>query len=265
MKIVALLTVRNEELYLARCLQHLHEQGIATCVIDNESTDSSLDIATAYKPRGVFRIERQAYPGYFDLVAQLGYKEHLAQDINADWYIHLDADEIREAPIKGQTLHEAICAADRQGFNSINFDEFTFLPPAGSESFEATDYVDTMRHYYFFQPGPLRRVNAWKNTGQTIDLVSKGGHQVLFEGQRIYPQNFIMRHYIVLSTRHAIAKYTRERIYSETEIRERRWHGMRARFTADKLNLPESSRMKCIDTGEWDRSDPWLKHTFLGD
>ncbi len=57
LNIVALLTVRNEELYLERCLQHLADEGINTCVIDNESTDLSLEIARAFIGRGVVAVK----------------------------------------------------------------------------------------------------------------------------------------------------------------------------------------------------------------
>ena len=98
LRIVALLTVRNEALYLARCLEHLYQQGVESCVIDNESTDDTLAIAQSFLDRGVFRIESQAYNGFFDLTALLKMKERLSQEIDADWFIHHDADEIREAP-----------------------------------------------------------------------------------------------------------------------------------------------------------------------
>jgi glycosyltransferase involved in cell wall biosynthesis len=65
MRIVALLTVRNEGLYMEKCLEHLSSQGIETCVVDNESTDDSVAITKTFLGRGVFRIERQPYGGFF--------------------------------------------------------------------------------------------------------------------------------------------------------------------------------------------------------
>lgn len=65
-RIVALLAVRNEALYLARCLEHLYAQGIETCVIDDGSTDDSLKIAKSFIGRGVFRVESRPYNGFYD-------------------------------------------------------------------------------------------------------------------------------------------------------------------------------------------------------
>lgn len=263
MRIVALLAVRNEELYLARCLAHLHAQGIETCVIDNESTDATAAIARSFLGRGVVRIGRLPYDGFFDLVAQLQCKERLAQEIDADWFLHVDADEIREAPARWGTLAEAIAAVDRQGCNAINFDEFVFLPTSDAEAFEGTDYVERMRYYYFFEPDTLRRINAWKRQTQPVDLASSGGHRVQFDGRRIFPENFVLRHYIVLSREHAIAKYGRDRVYSNAEIEERGWHGARPRFDPALLKFPDKALLKRLDPGRWDKSDPWRRHSFM--
>ncbi|MCT7967819.1 glycosyltransferase family 2 protein [Laspinema sp. D1] len=98
MRVVALLTVRNEERYLGRCLEHLYSQGIEICLIDNGSTDKTLDIAQSFLGRGVFRIEHFPFKGCFELEKILLNEEKLAVEIDADWFIHHDADEIREAP-----------------------------------------------------------------------------------------------------------------------------------------------------------------------
>lgn len=263
-RVVALLTCRNESLYLSRCLNHLCKQGIETCLIDNESTDTSVNIAKKFSKKGVFRIETQTYPGYFDLVAQLQLKEKLAKEIDADWFIHYDADEIREAPAPYKTLREGIEAADKKGYNAINFDEFVFLPTSENESFEGKDYVKEMKYYYFFEPSPVRHIKAFKKTKQVIDIANSGGHRIKFEGINIYPESFILRHYVVLSKRHAIDKYCRQRIYSKDEI-ERGWHGARATFSPEKLEFPDKGQLKILTNNKWDKNDPWIKHTFLGD
>ncbi|MEE9613891.1 MAG: sulfotransferase [Thermodesulfobacteriota bacterium] len=262
MRVVALLAIRNEELYIERCLQHLRSQGIETCVIDNGSTDRSVEIARGFEGRGVMRIEHLPFKGYSDWTEILRSKERLAGEIDADWFIHHDADEIREAPRPYKTLVEGIEDADRQGYNAINFKEFVFLPTGDEESYEGTDYVREMRHYYFFEPKPLRRINAWKNTGVPVGISSSGGHKAIFEGRKVSPVQFILRHYIVLSRTHAIAKYA-GRVYSAEDL-ARGANGSRAMFKADKLNFPSVKRLKELSLdGSWDSSDPWRRHTFL--
>ncbi len=160
MRVVALLAIRNEELFLERCLEHLYQQGILTCIIDNGSSDASVAIAQSFIGRGVCRIENLPYNDCFDLPEILKCKERLTKEIDADWFMHCDADEVREAAHPYRTLLEGIEDADRQGFNAINFDEFVFLPTDENQSFEGNDYVAEMHHYYFFEPYPLRRLNA---------------------------------------------------------------------------------------------------------
>jgi glycosyltransferase involved in cell wall biosynthesis len=257
------MTVRNEELYLPRALKHLRDQGIEVCLIDNGSTDSGIDIAHSFLGKGVLRIEQLPYKGSFELLRVLENETRLAEEIQADWFIHYDADEIREASLPYRTLLEGIQEADRLGYNVINFDEFVFLPTHDSEHYENTDYVKEMRYYYFFEMAPLRRLNAWKNLKRPIDLKSSGGHRVVFEGQKIFPQSFILRHYIGLSKAHIIKKYG-GRIYSQYEVDRLGWHGKRSKFEAQGLVLPSKSDLCCIDTGYWDKSIPWKRHTFLG-
>src|SRR5262249_17577576 len=146
-------------------------------------------------------------------------KEALAQEIEADWFIHNDADEVREAPSPFATLKDGLIAADATGATAVNFDEFVFIPSA-HEDFSSVDYVAAMRRYYYFAPRRLHRVNAWKNLRAPVDLVSEGGHVAEFPGRVVYERNFIMRHYIFLSRAHAVKKYG-ERNYSPQEVQER--------------------------------------------
>ncbi len=264
MRIVALLTFRNEALYLERCLRHLADQGVEVCCIDNASTDRSRTIAESFLGKGVIRVEHLPYRGSFELRSILLNEERLSREIDADWFIHHDADEIREAPRPYATLVEGISDADRQGYNAIDFDEFVFLPTGKDESFEGTDYVAMMRHYYYFHRGPLRRVNVWKRTDEPVDISSTGGHRAEFSGMSVFPERFILRHYIALSRRHALAKYC-GRIFSRKEADQLGWHGNRVSCRPEDIRFPLPERLKTVCTeGTWDRSDPWRGHEFLG-
>ena len=259
--IVALLGIRNEALYLEKCLDHFYQQGISTCIIDNNSTDNSLDIAKSFTNRGVIQIETLQFDGYFDWFKILKYKEKLASEINSNWFIQHDADEIREAPAKLGNLYQAILAVDKQGYNAINFDEFVFIPTDDNERNEGKDFVKNMKHYYFFEPYPLRRINAWKKTSSPINLVDSGGHQVGFANRKIFPENFILRHYIGLSLSYLNSKYS-QRVHSEEEVK-RGWHKSR-RLWKGKLILPEVKKLKIFDIKNpfFDRSFQVNTHMF---
>ena len=121
-----------------------------------------------------------------------------------------------------------------------------------------------MRHYYFFKPQPLHRLNAWKNIGVPVDLHTHFGHRAEFEGRRIAPEPFVMRHYIALSRAHALAKYC-SRVHSETEIRTFGWNDERVGFRPEKLKFPPKERLKFLGPDEtFDTTDPWLAQTFIG-
>ncbi len=262
MRIVALLAVRNEAYYIERCLQHLYGQGIETCLIDNGSTDQTLEIAKKYLQYGVFRIEHIPFNGIYEWEKILQFKSDLANDIKADWFIHHDADEIREAPKQFSNLAEGIKAADEQGYNAINSDELVFVPMSDKEAFEGCDYVKDMVFYYHFKPKEDHRVNIWKKTHAEVDLVSTGGHSALFANRHLSPDNFILRHYILLSKRHAFEKYGR-RQYDPKEL-AKGMHRKRAAFNPEHMKFPPVTAMKTISKdGGWDLSMPYTDHLFM--
>jgi hypothetical protein len=263
MNICALLAVRNEELYLERCLRHLIDQKITICLIDNGSTDSSLEIARTYLNRGVIRIEVFPYEGIYDWTGLLSLKEGLALEIDADWFIHHDADEIRYSNLGTvESLNASIARADQQGFNAINFEEFVFVPTADSLENCGRDYVDTMHYYYFFSPGPEHRINAWKRQPSRVDLVSSGGHQVRFEGRRLSPESLVLCHYPCLSPGHAEAKYG-ARAYAPAEL-ARGWHRKRQSWKTCRYSPPPLDELfQVTPDRRMDRSRPYRGHRFM--
>ena len=263
MRVVAIIALRNEERVLGRTLEHLAAQEVDVCLIDNGSTDGSAAIARSFLGRGVFRLETLPFDGSFNMPELMALKERLTREIEADWFLHQDADEIRQAPREFATLREGFAEMDRLGFNAVEFQEFVFLPTVGGETFEGRDFVAAMRHYYYFLPQAHHRLNAWKNTGQLIDLHTHWGHRVEFEGRRIAPVPFILRHYMALSRAHALGKYG-GRIHSAPDIEHRGWKDARVNFQPDKLHLPTLEQLKTLDgTGTWDTSDPWPAHRFI--
>ena len=263
MRLLAILAVRNEIRYMESCLAHLVGQGAFVHVIDNESTDGTLEAAERWLGHGVSAIDHQPWTGAFELREQLRLKEVVARTVPADWYLHLDADERREAPRPFATLVDGLIEVDRLGFNSVDFDEFVFIPTADDPSFDSADFESRMRWYYHYEPAsPDRlRINAWKRTDD-VDLVGLGGHHVRFPGQRVFPRPFIMRHYPVLGVEHATEKYG-QRIFSPSELADS-WHGDRAAFPGRSLVFPSRSRLKVASTDTpLDSSNAWDRHPFL--
>lgn len=262
MKIVAIMTIRNEADYLPFVLQHLHEQGIFVYLIDNDSTDNSIAIAKTYENKNVIFIDRIPYNGEYEWEKILIHKEMIAQAVEADWFIHHDADEILEAPSEYSTLSEGINAVDSLGFNAINFDEFVFVPTTDEESFVGKRYTEEMKFYYFFEPSKLHLIRAWKKQIHPINLRSSGGHQARFTDQNLFVSNFILRHYIALSRECLVNKYG-NRNYSDYEVSTLGWHRKRARFDANNAHFSGFTDLCHLNENKWDKSKPFKNHFFL--
>ena len=259
MRVIALLATYNEERFVGGCIEHLARQGVETYLLDHSSTDRTVEIAENYRGRGLIDVERFPREGVFSLKEQCRRKEELAQQLEADWFIHLDADEIRLPPHSGTTLQKALEAADAEGYNAVNFLEFVFIPTLESPDHDHPDFQTTMRWYYPMLPSFPHRLNAWKRQRRRVDLAASGGHVVRFRNLRMYPQSFPMRHYLFLSLRHAMEKFI-ARKYDSAEVKAG-WHRWRSGLTEAMLKLPSENELRhYISDDRLDPSDPRKRH-----
>jgi glycosyltransferase involved in cell wall biosynthesis len=242
------LATYNEERFIGAALEHLERHGVETYLIDNCSDDDTVSIAERYRGRGLAGIETLPRSGVFSLREQMRRKEQLAAELDADWFIHLDADEIRLPPRPGPTLAEALAEVDREGFNAVNFLEFSFLPTRESPDHEHPEFQRTLRTYYPFLPTFPHRLNAWKRTEAPVDLEWSGGHRIRFPGLRMYPESFAMKHYLFLSAAHAVRKFAQRR-YDPQEL-ESGWHRWRASLTPEMIRLPRASELRVTRSDE---------------
>jgi glycosyltransferase involved in cell wall biosynthesis len=260
MRVVALLATYNEERFVGHCIEHLARHGIETYVIDNESTDGTVEIAERFALAGLEIVPRRAVYAWRPLLER---KEALAATLDADWFVHLDADEIRLPPRASQTLAEAIAGVDALGYTAVNFQEFTFVPTLEAPNHDHPRFQETMRHYYAYSPGRPDRLNAWKRQDTRVELAARGGHQVLFPGLNVYPHAFPMRHYLYLSAAHAVSKYV-EREYDPAEV-ESGWHRRRAALRAGDVTLLSQAELReTRSDDDLDASDPWSAHPLFG-
>jgi hypothetical protein len=97
----------------------------------------------------------------------------------------------------------------------------------------------------------------WKYYGQEFDITQSAGHQVVFDGRRIFPVPFILRHYPALSRNQAIEKYC-SRVHNDEEVHKRGWHGTRVGLRPEDLRFPDRSKLKRVSADNtWDTTDPW--------
>ena len=115
---VAIITAFNEADVIGPVVGDLIAQGLHVYFIDDGSTDGTVACVEPFVGRGVLAIERLNEssggepPGPFDWERVLRRKEALARELDADWFLHHDADEFRESPWAQLTLKDAIRQVD---------------------------------------------------------------------------------------------------------------------------------------------------------
>ncbi len=257
-RIIAILSTYNERRFIEATLQHHTAQGLEVYLVDNESTDETVKLAERFLGRGLVGIETWPRGETVHWGGLMERKEQLAATLDADWFVHLDCDEFRFSQ-RHRTLAEGISELDAAGYNAVNFIEFTFIPTIEDPDHDHPSFQQTMRSYYPFLPSFPHRLNAWKRQPGPVDLRWSAGHVVRFTDLRMAPESFSMRHYQVLSVRHAVEKYGNRR-YASEDI-ERGWHGWRNRLDPARITLPSSRELRAYVSDETlDASDPRTKH-----
>ncbi|MBZ5560686.1 MAG: glycosyltransferase family 2 protein [Acidobacteriia bacterium] len=227
--VVAIIAAFNEADIIGHVVGDLINQGVHVYFLDDGSTDRTAAAVERYLGRGVVAIERLASPGTGD--ARHGFewerillrKTQLARELDADWFIHHDADEFREGPWSGVPLIDAIRRVDALGFNAIDFAGLDFFPV--HDGFRAGDDVREAFTSYA-EPASYDRlqIRCWKKTDE-LDLASSGGHEARFPGRNVFPLRFLLRHYPIRGQAHGERKVFRERQGRfNAQERARGWH-----------------------------------------
>ena len=225
--VVAIIAAYNEADIIGPAVRDLIDQNISVYLLDDGSTDSTVQAVEPFVGRGVIGIERlrppAAGPGEFNLKQIVRRKAQLAATLDADWFINHDADEFRESPWGEVPLKEAIRRVDALDYNAIDFACFDFRPIddgdwAGGEIRGAFPFYSDAASYDRVQ------IRCWKKTA-CVELESTGGHDTQFEGRKVFPVRFVLRHYPIRSQAHGERKVFLERQprFAEEE-RALGWH-----------------------------------------
>lgn len=213
-RVVAFMNGYNEADIIVPAVKHLNRQGVDVYFIDNWSTDGTYELACSMLGEGILRVDRFPEKGpsqHYNWKDQLVNVEHLSRIVEADWFIHHDVDELRESPWTDVTLRDALYHVDQLGFNCVDHTVLMFHPT--DNLFEHGS--DFGKHIRYFEPGRnpghFQQIKAWKNLQQPLLLSESGGHRAAFEGSRVYPYKFLLKHYPFRSQAHGEKKVFQDR------------------------------------------------------
>lgn len=235
----------NERDIIGEIAEHLNLQGVEVHIIDNWSTDGTFEMARDMKGVTVSRfpdVPTMQYRWY----EQLKHTAIYASQLNSEWVMHCDADEVRYSPWRNVRLADAIGKVDELGYNAIDFTVLDFRYLVGQPESRAP-YENSLNYFEFGRrPGHFRQVKAWKNGEGIVDLANAGGHDVAFPSRRIFPLKFLSKHYPLRSPSQAHKKIFNDRLPRfSSEQKARGWH-----------TQYESYR-------EQGRVDGWSRHSLI--
>ena len=228
-KITAIIAIYNEEDIIAEVVDDLIGQGIYVYILDDGSTDNSLERLKRFCDSGLLTIEIFRPPAessgtFFEWESILRRKEELARKLDSDWFIHADADEFRESPFPGMSLAQGIRLVDRLGYNAIDFAVINFYPVEGEEIINE-GIRQSFLHYEYGAEYDRLQIKCWKKQTDNVDLVAAGGHQAVFPERKVFPIRFILRHYPLRGREHARKKVFTERLPRlKNNERFKGWH-----------------------------------------
>jgi hypothetical protein len=247
--VIAIISAHNEGDVIAQVIGDLIAQGVAVHLIDHGSTDDTVAQVQPLVGRGLLAIETLAHDGRFTWRAILEHKQALAARLPGRWFIHADADELREAPWPGVSLVDALQAVEHAGYNAVDFALFNFRPLVGAPPFEpGQDLRHAFTHY---QPGAAfdtPQIKCWLQPPGGVDLASSGGHQARFEGRRVFPLRFLLRHYPIRGQAQGERKVWQERVgrFLDDE-RADGWHVQYDRFERGASFLVDPAQLTAFD------------------
>ena len=227
-RVAAVIPAYNEADVIVPCVQRLLEQHMEVYVVDNWSTDGTYELVRAIEHAGLLGVERFPPDGpavHWNLGDLLNRIEAVGSSLGADWLVYHDADEVRLGPWEEHSQRDALYRADAAGFNAVNHTAINFKPV--DDLFRPG--AEFWKHFRYWEWGasPLRvpHIKAWKVTGHRVGLAESGGHSVDFPDRRIFPYNFLLKHYRIRSQAHGERKVLRDRLPRlNPEERARGWN-----------------------------------------
>lgn len=226
-KVLAVIHLYNEVDIIKKTTEYLLSEGIDVYLVDNWSEDGSFEVIQHLAEINPHRIFIERFPqkhktDYYDWYHQLERTEQISKELNYDWFIHYDADEMRISPWTGVSLKDTIYRIDQLGFNLI---ENTVIEFKLTHTFCNSIFMEDVWFDFGHRKGHFEQIKSWKKDN-SIDLKNSGGHKAVIDNPRIFPLKILNRHYPLRSVKQAEKKifYDRKPRFLK-EKKERGWHG----------------------------------------
>ncbi|MEZ5117548.1 MAG: hypothetical protein R2737_14905 [Candidatus Nanopelagicales bacterium] len=256
MAALAVVAARNEAPFLTVLLPLLIKDGFDIVVLNHSSRDATREVAESLLGNGVLEVIALPWQGSFDLKQILSVKATVYERYPHEWLAHFDADEWPRAT-QDVPLVSLLAEVRAGGFQSVNFDEFVFVPRPGTDAL-GMDFRRVITDYYFFEPRPARLQRIWHRDAGRSNMAA-AGHIAPVDPSRVWPQSQSLRHYVGLSQSAAYLKRA-NREYPD-EALARGWHSNRLRVSSAPVgHFPGMRRCSPWDARELDRSEPVRRH-----
>jgi hypothetical protein len=236
-KVSAIIHGYNEVDIFSEAIQHLYNQGINIHYFDNWSVDGTWELAQNLFKHGLIA-HCQRYPELptqnYEWREQLEKTSEYASQIDSDWVMHYDVDELRYSPWQNVGLKDAISHVNALGYNAIDFTVIDFRFTKQTE-FVKERFEENLTHFEFGRrPGHFTQIKCWKNNIK-VNLSESGGHNAIFEDRKIFPIKFLLKHYPLRNKIQAANKIFQHRIPRfEKEKTLYGWHGQYDKYETIK-------------------------------
>ncbi len=239
--ITAILSCRNAEATLERCLNHLFWHGANVIVIENGSTDGTRNVLRRFLD---VDLRHDPYTFAFDLTRQLRLKQDIIREVGTGWIIHADADEFIDTP-EGLPLKDILPLWEPQDIVAFPTVELMYLPTSEEDHHDSATFETTMNACVrMSERDPKQRV--FRADAPLKCWLATGGHTILKGGHGLATNPLILRHYPALSLDHFRAKYL-SRVFAPGDL-GKSWHTNRigAGITVvppkpEQLSAPENA------------------------
>jgi len=241
----------NEAHVLSQTLTHYLRQGIDLVVVDNGSTDQSLQIIQG------FRDNASQYPGRIHDLLSIrteGYEwikilrfacEYMHQKLSSyEWILVIDADAFYYSPVKEMTLLEFMGQVQKRGYTIINGKVYEFYP-TDQDDLTIDSFSDRMQHY--------RIVTEWQQHKlfryhPSVDFYSEAAHIVKRQSPRVWVgREFIYKHYPWTSYAHGLQKIFKDRKERFIEQKDNpRTHRQYLQLMPLKQDLVKDAKKLCL-------------------